>query len=302
MQQERTIKVQGPFRLATALNVLLRFDEKKREPDQLTRISFSMEVPGGSVEVVLSQEKPGTDLNLKVLGDDVTNTNTDYIQTVVTRMFSLQVDPTPFFIQAANDFQLKSALQAYPDLRPVLYPTPFEGAVRLLIGRGLMPDQSSMMIRNLREVCGIIPSGRPYAKPAFPGKFTLLAVPDRLIEITGIPREKIRAIRNFASAMVGDPDILEHLHTVADPYKALNNLKVLPHIGKRTAEHMLLTAYGYQDLLTDDTRLYHAIKRFYCLPELPDEENVARLAQPYIPWRSWWMYLLKVADRAVVIV
>ncbi len=296
------IPVQGPFRLGTALNVLQRYEAPKRNPARTVRYTASFEVPGGAVEVIVRQEEPGGPLDVRLLGKLVDDTVADLVVGRLIRMFSLGLNPTGFFEKAEEDPHLRLILALYPDLRPVLYPTPFEGAVRTLLALRLPGEEAAQLAANVREVCGIVPADRPHAEPAFPGKWTLLAVSDRLLEVAGVPERKVARIKRLCSALVGEPDLLDHLQTFADPMKARRILETLPGIGRRVAEHLLLRAYGFQDVLFEDDRLFLAVKRFYKLPDIPDVTTVERLAEPFIPWRSWWMFLLTVAHETSVIV
>ncbi|MDP8209078.1 MAG: hypothetical protein P9L92_20615 [Candidatus Electryonea clarkiae] len=298
----RIVPVKGPFRLATALNVYLRHDEPRRDPNESARVSFSVEIPGGAVEVIVKQEKPGDNLLLRIVGNNADDEVADKTVSNITRMFSLGVDPTSFFEKTVKDKNLGYASTMFPDLRPVLYMTPFEGIIRLVISQRLSPDQSANLIRNLREVSGIVPPGRPYAQPAFPGKNTILAVPNRLLEVAGLPNNKVRNIKAIAASLVGEPDVLEYLCNIVDQYKARKSLEQLPGVNHRMAEHMLIYAYGFRDVLIDDPALLKAIQRFYSFSALPDKSIVARLSQSYIPWRSWWIYLLLTANETSVIV
>lgn len=299
LEISRTIPVQGPFRFATALNVMTRFESARRDPDLSVRFSFSHEVSGGAVEVILRQKAPGEPLDMRVLGDLASDTVADDIVGMVIRAFSLHVDPTDYFQLIAEDQHLHPIIEDYPDLRPVQYLMPFEGVVRLLISHRLTPEQSSMLVRNLVEVCGVVPRGRPFAAPAFPGKHTLLAAPERLIRIAGIPMLKIRKIKEVCAHLVGEPDLLEYLLQSTDPLKVRALLEELPKIGRRSAEHLLLHAYGFQDYLPDDPRIFRAVRRFYQLEEQPDDETVRRIAQPYTPWRAWWVFLLECGSESM---
>ena len=300
LEIKRTIKVEGPFRLATSLNVLNRFSSRRRDPQRTARTGISLESPGGAFEIRVRQDQPDADLQLRILGDLATDEVADFAEDRVKHSFSLDKDPTDFFEKAKNDQHLRTILSILPDLRPVRYPTPFEAAVRVIIADRTTPEQAANCVANLREICGIVPAGRPYAAPAFPGKYTLLATPDRLIELA-VPLRKVRLIKELASLLGEDPDTLERLSAEKDADKVKKSLCALPGISVQAANQMLLCAYGFTDLLLPDHDLNRAVGRFYKLNGIPDKKTIGRLAEPYIPWRSWWMFMLKTANEISVI-
>ena len=296
----REIHVHGPFRLATTVKVLRRESTQLQQPDDPAFLSLSLEVPGGAVEVRIIQRRPDENLEVSILGDDVSEDAAEIVCDQLSRMFSLRFDPTQYFEQIEDNPYLSNIDKVLPNLRPLLYPTPFEGVITALIGSQLSPRETTMLLSNLREVCGIVPSGRVSATPAFPGKFTMLALPDRLLEIAGIPLLKVRMIKDVTAMMVGEPDLLEHLETVGDIEKSISLLTSLPGINRFTALRLLNYAYGHPDLLLDSPMLRKSVQRFYHMGSLPDSATIQRLAEPFIPWRSWWTFLLVTADEVAV--
>ena len=116
----------------------------------------------------------------------------------------------------------------------------------------------------------------------------MLATPDRLIELA-VPLRKVRLIKELASLLGEDPDMLERLSAEKDAEKVRKSLCALPGISVQAANQMLLCTYGFTDLLLPDHDLNRAVGRFYKLNGIPDKRTIGRLAEPYIPWRSWWL-------------
>lgn len=294
--------MRGPFRLATAVNVLRRAETAPLLTHEPANFQFSMEAPGGAVELDVSQRGPGADLQLRVLGDAADGTVTDLVAQRVLHMFSLTVNGDGFFSRAREDVHLRRVLTICPDLRPVLYPTPFEGVLTAVLSYRQSARETSAFLGNLREVCGIAPAGRPHAQPALPGKFTFLATPAKLLEMAGLPRGKVLALKRIAAHLVGEPDLLERLEGISDIALSRRALQRLPGINRSIALHLLQFAYGHPDLLLDSSLLRRAVKRFYHLPDLPDDKTLLRLSQPYECWRSWWTFSLLTANEMSVIV
>lgn len=296
----REIHVHGPFRLSTTVKVLRRESTPTHAPEFPAILNMSLEVPGGAVEARVVQRRPNTNLEVSILGDDADEEAAELVCDQLSRMLSLRFDPSQYFEQIQENPYLSNIDKVLPDLRPLLYPTPFEGVVTALIGSQLSPRETTMLLSNLREVCGIVPTGRVSASPAFPGKFTMLALPDRMLEIAGIPLLKVRMIKDVTAMMVGEPDLLEHLETVGDVERSINLLTTLPGINRYMALRLLNYAYGHPDLLLDSPMLRKSVQRFYRMGSLPDSSTIQRLAEPFIPWRSWWTFLLVTADEVAV--
>ncbi|MBZ0263478.1 hypothetical protein K8I28_02305 [bacterium] len=301
MEELREIPVVGPFRLSSSLQIMMRHEHFVQLPVTLNRYHFSLEVPGGAVEVRLHQDKLNEPLKVRIFGDLVDDETCEIILETVTRMFSLHVDSTSFFNRSLTDETFRQVVSIHPDLRPVVFASPLEAIVRWIVSKNLTQRQTAMLVSNLKEVCGVTPAGRPHAPAAFPGKYTLLSVPERMMIIAGLTAAKARRIKVLVSSLVGDPDPLEHLLDIPNPLKARRVLLDLPGINPLAAEQLLISAYGYQDFLSSDTALFRAVKHFYGLPEPPDLETLTRIAEAYIPWRSWWSFLLKTAAETTLV-
>lgn len=302
MTIERRILVRGPFRLATAINVLRRAENPPLLTHEPSRLQLSMELPGGAVEADIRQDGPGRDLHLRVLGELADGPAVDLISQRVLKMFSLSTNADPFYSIAREDVHMRRVLTICPDLRPVLYPTPFEGVLTAVLSYRQTVRETASFLANLREVAGIVPAGRAQAQPALPGKYTFLATPNRLLEMAGLPRQKVVTLKRIAAHLVGEPDILERLEGISDVALSRKALQHLPGINPSIALHLLQYAYGHPDLLLDSPMLRRAAKRFYNLPGLPDDKALMRLAEPYERWRSWWTFALLTANEMSVIV
>ncbi len=302
MSIERRILVRGPFRLATAINVLRRAENPPLLTHEPARFQFSQEVPGGAVEVDVRQDGPGSDVFIRVLGDLADGAAIDLVSQRVVRMFSLTVNADEFYSRAREDVNLRRVLSICPDIRPVLYPTVFEGVLTSMLSYKQSVRETASFLANVREVAGVIPAGRPQAQPALPGKFTFLATPVKLLEMAGLPKDKILTLKQIAAHLVGEPDLLERLEGISDIALSREALLHLPGVNKSIALHLLQYAFGHHDLLLDSPLLRRAVKRFYHLNDLPDERTLIRLAKPYEKWRSWWTFSLLTANEMSVIV
>ena len=301
MELQRKITPNGPFRLGTALNVLKPDSAAQQPPSLDAGYNFSMEIEGGAVEVQVHQPSPSEAITVKVFGDLVDDPVADAVAMQVQRRFNLHVDANEFFETVSEDPHLRKAAAILPVLRPVRYLTPFEGLISAIIGYRRSPRDTAMLLSNLKEVSGIVPQGRPYSSPSFPGKLTMLALPEQMFKIAGLSHLTSRSLALVVSSLVGDPDPLQKVESTGDPRKALKLLTQIPGVNHAIALHVLQHAFGFPDLLLESTQLKRAVKRFYTLPETPDILTIERLAEPYQGWRSWWSYLLVNAQRTSVV-
>lgn len=298
----RTLEVQGPFRLGTAITALRRsYVAEAEAPPQDADFTLSAEVPGGAVELEVSQSAPGSDLTLRVMGDTVDEATAALMHERVRKMFSLDVDPTPLFTRLNRDPSMRRTLAICPDLRPVRYIHPFVGLITAIVHDGATAREAATQLANLREVCGVVPAGRPYAAPAFPGKYTLLSVSGKMLRIAGLTEGKIRRIKRAVEMLAAVPDPLERLEHEADGERALAVLLQFPGIDRAAALHLLQYAFGHRNLLLDTNPLRRAVRRFYNLAADPDAATLERLSDPYEGWRSWWSFMLITANETSMV-
>ncbi len=170
MELTRKLAVEGRFRLATALNTLPDKQPSQRTSKKSPKFVFSLEVPGGAVETHLVQNEDSDDLTLKILGDLATEETVELIESTIRRMFSLDINPEYFFKTTTQEAHLRFALSIHPELRLTLYSTPYQAAVHLFLMDFFPGKESYQVLANLREVCGVVPAGRLYSPPAFPGE------------------------------------------------------------------------------------------------------------------------------------
>ena len=74
-------------------------------------------------------------------------------------------------------------------------------------------------------------------------------------------------------------------------------ITALPGVGPFTAQGILLRGAGAPDVLAPaEPRLAVAVERAYGLGALPGKDELARLAEPWRPFRSWVQVLLRVGE------
>lgn len=117
--------------------------------------------------------------------------------------------------------------------------------------------------------------------------------PERLLEVTeealracGLSRAKTAYVRDVArrwSAREIDPARIREL----DDEAVIEELTRVKGVGRWTAEMLLIFSLRRPDVLpVDDLGLRTAVQRAYALQERPDRAEVARIGEPWRPYRS----------------
>jgi DNA-3-methyladenine glycosylase II len=131
--------------------------------------------------------------------------------------------------------------------------------------------------------------------------------PERLLEFDdqfpGLNPTKLERLRGLArAALAGDLDVTR-LHELG-PERAHEELQRINGIGPFYAGLIVLRASGFADaILTVPERkgLVHTA-RFYGLPEPPDGDQFAALAERWRPFRTWATVLIRLAgDRGTTV-
>jgi DNA-3-methyladenine glycosylase II len=124
-------------------------------------------------------------------------------------------------------------------------------------------------------------------------------LPQVLLGITGVKginSEKVERLHGIALAALDgtlDRDVLRAMPVEA----ALEKLRSLKGVGQFFSQGILFRGAGTTDGLTDDEVTRQAIQAAYNLPELPDQQQLIQIAEPWRPYRSWSTVLLHVWFR-----
>src|SRR5205823_14130572 len=113
--------------------------------------------------------------------------------------------------------------------------------------------------------------------------------PDRLLAAREIPGaggekgERLRAVARAAKEGILDADTLR-----AMPWDAAHaRIRLVRGLGEWGANHVLYRAVGLPDEITMEPRFVAALMGLYALDRTPDEAAVARILEPWRPFRTW---------------
>jgi DNA-3-methyladenine glycosylase II len=118
-------------------------------------------------------------------------------------------------------------------------------------------------------------------------------VPDPQLRAVGLSGQKLRYIRDLC-ARVGDGSLpLDRIETLPDA-AVIEALTQVKGIGRWTAEMFLMFRLHRPDVLpVDDLGIVKAVQRAYRLRQAPSAERLARIGEPWRPFRSvacWYLW------------
>jgi DNA-3-methyladenine glycosylase II len=169
-----------------------------------------------------------------------------------------------------------------------LHPTtwsPFQALFRSIVYQQLSGKAAATI---LSRVIGLFP-GRDFPTPE-----DVLAAKDEQLRGAGLSRNKLLAVRDLAArALDGTVPAREHLARMPDE-EIIERCTAVRGIGRWTVEMMLIFHLGRPDVLpVDDLGVRKGAMRLYRLRKLPSPERLAKIAEPWRPWRSvgsWYMW------------
>ncbi|WP_370967124.1 DNA-3-methyladenine glycosylase [Amycolatopsis sp. cg9] len=285
------ITVHGEFDLAAAARFLTGFapaGQPAAEAGAL-RVAFPLEGAWTPVGAVLRQRSPGA-VAVAVHGPPE---HAAAILAQVRRMCSLDVDGTAFTAAGARDPVVSLLQQLHPGLRPVLFASPYEAACWAVLSHRVWMTQAVRLRRRLTERHGAEVDVGGSRLTSFPSP----AVLAELEFMPGLSGQKVQRLRGIAEAAAAGALDAATLRAMS-PDEALDRLRLLPGIGRFSAELILIRGAGHPDIFPqDEGRLHEIMRDAYHLPEAGVPE-LAEIAEAWAPFRSWVSFLFRVEGEA----
>jgi DNA-3-methyladenine glycosylase II len=288
--QRVRIAVDGPFSLAAAAAFGFGPSTGRPRPDeQLMRLAFVTDDMAHQAGAVVRQQEDG-DLVAEISGV------TDVMSAVdqVCRILSVDQSADGWLEAGRRDPVLGAIQDRHAGLRPVLFHSPYEAAAWGIITQRRHRTQAAALRRRLSAELGQPFELAGQTEYAFP-------LPERLRELESFPGmepARVTRLRGVAERALNeqlDPVRL----TVMGTDSALAELQSIPGIGPVYAGLILLRSTGVRDALTlGEPRLPSYLRHYYSLPEIPGDEAIRRLAEPWRPFRTWAGVLFRVAGDA----
>ena len=159
----------------------------------------------------------------------------------------------------------------------------YESLVELIITQQLSGKAAGAITARLRAMHG----------GALPSPADILAASDEDLRATGMSRMKASYLRDLAERVASGRLRLDELDGLSDE-AAVARLAEVRGVGRWTAEIFLIFTMGRLDVLpAGDLWFRKGIKEAYSMRLIPDEEEAARIAERWRPYRSvaaWYLW------------
>ena len=199
------------------------------------------------------------------------------LASIVSRLFDTVRDLKPFLALARTDPVLGPLVTKRPGLRIPSVPTPFEAAVRAIVGQLISVAAARTILGRLARRFGqAVGDSR-----SFPGPEFLAAASQESLRDIGLTTAKTRAIRELALAdRAGDFD-WNRLR--ANPEQADPILTAVPGVGPWTSGYVRIRGLADPDaFLPTDLGIVRALEARGI-----DRNHIEPAAERWRPWRSY---------------
>jgi DNA-3-methyladenine glycosylase II len=285
MEPDFIIKPRGPFSWDAATDVLATWAPMRRfrSEHSIVRMAFPLDEEYDPVGVALWEDRG---LNGKVYGTG----DVDRVRRQVSRIFSLDWDGSDYPEVGRRDPRIGRLMEQIPGLRPVEFTTPYEAAVWAVISQRIRMTHAARIQDGLIRTHGESLMVADEEVRSFPAPKRLEGVKD----IAGLGLEKVRRIQGVAEAALEgrlDPYRMRELGDLKGPAE----LRSIRGIGPFWSEGVYLRGCGIPDVFPDEPKSLRALADVHGLVEIPQGDEMRQMTEPYIPFRMWVCFLLRVA-------
>jgi DNA-3-methyladenine glycosylase II len=284
-----TIRPLGPFSLEE-LGIFGFGQRSTQKWDGVMRLAFCLDDFSGHVGVEVRQDDGGVHCGFEG------SAAVEQVRAQVARVLSLDHDATSFLDVGDRDPIIGRLLAAAPGLRPPLFYSPYEAAAWVVLSARRPALQMARVRSSLSAAHGasFVLAGEPLA--ALPSPEQMLSVAD-FPEIPPVKMERLHGVAR--AALEGRLDVAR-LRSL-DPDTAMAELREIKGIGPFYSALVLIRASGVTDVLPpDEPRVRELARRLYRLDATPSLEEFARIAEPWKPWRTWGVVLMRAAASRIL--
>ncbi len=128
---------------------------------------------------------------------------------------------------------------------------------------------------------------------AYPKPIDVINTPDSKLRSAGLSQMKVAYIKDLSEKIQSKELRIRSLKDKSDE-DAISHLTQVKGIGRWTAEMFLIFSLGRLDVLpVGDLGLKKGMQRLYCMPNLPEKEEIERIAEKWRPYRTvatWYIW------------
>jgi DNA-3-methyladenine glycosylase II len=283
--QSFVITPRGPFSLAESAT--FGFGQRDGSGwDGVMRLAFCLDGYDQHVGVELRQDDATPAVRCVVHG---ARPDLDAVRRQVERVLSLDHDAGEFLRVGERDPVIGQLQAAAPGLRPPLFYSPYEAAAWSVLSARRPARQMQQVRDRLSQAHGAAfdLAGRLLA--AFPAPEALL----RVESFPGLPPEKLERLHGVARAALDGRLDAARLRRLG-PGRAATDVQGITGIGPFYSELIVIRATGFTDVLpTTEPRARALAARLYGLAEPPSPDQFRQLAEPWKPFRTWAVVLIR---------
>ncbi|MBA3827174.1 MAG: DNA-3-methyladenine glycosylase 2 family protein [Ktedonobacterales bacterium] len=205
----------------------------------------------------------------------------------IRRVFTLDVDPTPFLALAAREPIFGAVAQDAALFRPIIIASPYEALLWAIIGQQINTTFAATLKRVLVELAGHTLVIDDEGFPLLPTPAEVAQIVPAALRARQFSGQKTAYVLGVSAAIVAGT--LDFAQLAALPAEdAITALMQHKGIGRWTAECVLMRGLGAVDVLpAGDVGLRAAIGRAYALGRHASETEVRERATAWAGWRGW---------------
>ncbi|MFM9838690.1 MAG: DNA-3-methyladenine glycosylase family protein [Cyclobacteriaceae bacterium] len=248
----------------------------------------------GQNELVLRIQHEGDHLLIKILNNEISNSEKEIITDYIREWFDLETDLTPFYAMASKDELLSPLVKKYEGYRIVGQPDLFESLVWAVLGQQINLAFAYTLKQRFVEQFGsrVLCQGKPYF--LFPSPETTAHLNDEKLLPLQFSRQKSKYVVLIAQAFASGEVSKEKLKDLP-LQEAKEQLMKIKGVGNWTANYALMKTFRYPDAFPlEDAGVHNAIKNLKKMKAKPTIEQVKRIFKKYKGWEAYaTLYLWK---------
>jgi DNA-3-methyladenine glycosylase II len=206
-------------------------------------------------------------------------------------MFSLDVDARDYPLVGQRDPAIGRVMRAFPGLRPVIFPSPYEAAVWGVLSQRIAQTQAARLKGALTAAYGDVVNVGTDEVRVLPAPESLL----RIKTFAGVPAEKLTRLHGVARAALDGVLDATYLKGLGHE-KALIALQEIRGIGPFWAGGIFLRAAGVTEPFPmEEPRTLRALADAHGLHDVPTGDELRKIVERFKPFGMWVSVLLRVA-------
>lgn len=181
-----------------------------------------------------------------------------------------------------KDRKLAKVIDLVGEFNLSLTKNPYESLVEAIITQQLSAKAADSISMRFRAIYG-----------KFPKPSDVIGTSDAKLRKAGLSYMKVSYIKDLSKKVESKEIRLAYMKNLSDE-EIIVQLTQVKGVGRWTAEMFLIFSLGRLDVLpVGDLGLRKGIKNLYSLEELPEKEQIERIAEKWRPYRSvatWYLW------------